>query len=377
MTSAAQAQSRRLTVNLAQRSYEIVVGDGLLRNAGIEIGALLQRPRTVIVTDRSVSERHLAPLQESLQCHGIESHSIVIPAGEASKSMQQLESLLERLLELNVERRDVVIALGGGVVGDLTGFAAAILRRGVDFIQIPTTLLAQVDSSVGGKTAINSRRGKNLIGAFHQPKLVLADVGVLNTLPRRELLAGYAEVVKYGLLGDRDFFEWLESNGQRLVAGDSEARIEAVLRSCAAKARIVEQDEREQDMRALLNFGHTFGHALEAEAGYDSRVLHGEAVAIGMIQALRLSARLGHCASQDVVRTEAHFRAIGLPTSPAAVGLGDVAPERLIEHMQQDKKVVDGALTFILARGIGDAFVTRDVAATDVAAVLRGDAATR
>lgn len=375
MTTVAAAPSRRLTVKLDKRSYDIVVGNGLLERAGAEIAPLLRRPRTVLVTDESVAEHHLMPLQSALREHDIASDGIVIPAGEASKSMAQLESLLERLLELNVERRDMIVALGGGVVGDLTGFAAAILRRGVEFIQIPTTLLAQVDSSVGGKTAINSRRGKNLIGAFHQPRLVLADVGVLQTLPRRQLLAGYAEVVKYGLLGDRDFFEWLEANGARVIAGDVNARIEAVERSCLAKARIVEQDEREQDMRALLNFGHTFGHALEAEAGYDDRVLHGEAVAIGMIQALRLSARLGLCPMQDVVRAEAHFRAIGLPLTPAAVGLGNTPPERLLEHMRQDKKVVDGALTFILARGIGDTFVTRDVTAADVVPVLRSDAA--
>ena len=366
---------RRLPVELAGRSYEIVVGDGLLARAGAEIARLLRRPRTVIVTDSGAGAHHLAPLRVALKEAGIASEAVTIPAGEASKSMEQFGDLLEQLLALGVERRDMIVALGGGVVGDLTGFAASVLRRGVDFIQIPTTLLAQVDSSVGGKTAINSRLGKNLIGAFHQPRLVLADVGVLRTLPRRELLAGYAEVVKYGLLGDLEFFQWLERHGAALLDGDARLQIEAVARSCEAKARIVVADEREEAGRALLNFGHTFGHALEAEAGYDGRVLHGEAVAVGMLQALRLSARLGHCALQDVIRAEAHFHAIGLPTSPTSLGLGAATPAQLLAHMQQDKKVVDGRLTFILAHGIGQAFITRDVDAGDVAAVLQTDAA--
>ena len=373
--NAVATTTRRLTVRLADRPYEIVVGDGLLANAGEEIAPLLRRPRSVIVTDSSVALHHLEPLRTALETCGIACDSVVVPAGEASKSMPQLQELLEQLLALNVERRDTLIALGGGVVGDLTGFAAAILRRGVDFIQVPTTLLAQVDSSVGGKTAINSSRGKNLIGAFHQPKLVLADVGLLATLPRRELLAGYAEVVKYGLLGDLAFFQWLEVNGPSLIDGDPAIRIEAVARSCSAKARIVEEDEREEAARALLNFGHTFGHALEAEAGYDDRVLHGEAVAIGMLQALRLSVRLGHCTLQDLTRAEAHFRSIGLPTTSAAVGLGSVPAETLIAHMRQDKKVVDGKLTFILAHGIGKAFISRDVEVEDVASVLHDVAA--
>lgn len=367
--------NRTVRVELADRSYDIIIGAGLLESAGDSIRPALSRPRTVVVTDEHVADTHLAAFQDSCAAAGIETSAIVLKPGEGTKSFGNLETLLSDLVDRQVGRDDVITALGGGVIGDLTGFAAAILRRGVDFIQAPTTLLAQVDSSVGGKTAINVPQGKNLIGAFHQPKLVLADVATLDTLPRREVLAGYAEVVKYGLLGDRAFFDWLEVNGADVVDGDRAARIEAVARSCAAKARTVAADERESGERALLNLGHTFGHALEAEGGYDGTILHGEAVAIGMIQAFELSARLGLCPGQDVTRVRRHFEAVGLPVSPADRGLDGAAPERLLEHMGQDKKVRDGQLTFIMVRGIGDAFVTRDIAAPDVLNYLAGKAA--
>ena len=367
--------NRTVRVELGARSYDILIGAGVLSDAGAALKPVLSRPRTVIVTDEHVAAAHLPAVRDACAGAGIESDAIVLPPGEATKSFAQLERLCGELIDRKVGRDDIVLALGGGVIGDLAGFAAAILRRGVDFVQAPTTLLAQVDSSVGGKTAINVAQGKNLVGAFHQPRLVLADVGVLDTLPEREVLAGYAEVVKYGLLGDRDFFDWLEVNGPAVVAGDRAARIEAVARSCEAKARIVAADERESGERALLNLGHTFGHALEAEGGYDGRILHGEAVAIGMVQAFEMSARLGLCAGQDVERVRRHFEAVGLPRRPADRGLAGVPAERLVDHMAQDKKVRDGRLTFVLVRGIGEAFVTRDVEAPAVTAYLSGEAA--
>jgi 3-dehydroquinate synthase len=367
--------NRTVRVDLAERSYDIIIGSGLLAEAGALIRPALSRPRTVIVTDGNVADTHLAAFEKSCAAAGIGTNAIVLKPGEGTKSFAELEGLLGKLVDQQVGRDDVIVALGGGVIGDLAGFAASVLRRGVDFIQAPTTLLSQVDSSVGGKTAINVPQGKNLIGAFHQPKLVLADVDTLDTLPAREVLAGYAEVVKYGLLGDRDFFEWLEVNGAAVVAGDRVARIEAVARSCDAKARTVAADERESGVRALLNLGHTFGHALEAEGGYDGTILHGEAVAIGMMQAFELSARLGLCPGQDVARVRQHFSAVGLPVTPSDRGLDGAAPERLLAHMGQDKKVRDGQLTFIMVRGIGDAFVTRDVAASDVLNYLAGKAA--
>lgn len=367
--------NRTVPVDLGDRSYDIIIGSGLLESAGELIRPVLSRPRTVIVTDGNVADTHLAGFERACAAADIETRSIVLKPGEGTKSFGNLEALLGDLVDRQVGRDDVITALGGGVIGDLAGFAAAILRRGVDFIQAPTTLLSQVDSSVGGKTAINVPQGKNLIGAFHQPKLVLADVAALDTLPAREVLAGYAEVVKYGLLGDRAFFDWLEVNGPAVVAGDRVARVEAVARSCAAKARIVAADERESGVRALLNLGHTFGHALEAEGGYDGTILHGEAVAIGMIQAFELSARLGLCPGQDVTRVRRHFDAVGLPVRPSDRNLDGTAPERLLEHMGQDKKVRDGQLTFIMVRGIGDAFVTRDVAVPDVLDYLAGKAA--
>ncbi len=361
---------RQVRVGLAERGYDILIDRDLIGRAGELIAERLRGRRLAVVADEAVAALYCEPLRESLEGAGFSVAVHRVPAGEESKSYRRLEALLEDLLAQKIMRDDALVALGGGVVGDLTGFAAAVLRRGVAFVQIPTTLLAQVDSSVGGKTAINSPHGKNLIGAFHQPALVLADTASLDSLPKRELLAGYAELVKYGLLGDRDLFDWLESNAEALIAGDDTLRAEGIARACAMKAAIVEEDERESGRRALLNLGHTFGHALEAEAGYDGRLLHGEGVAIGMLMALRLSHRLGLCAGQDVERAERHFARVGLMTRPADAGLAGVPPERLLAHMRQDKKVADGRLTFILLRGIGEAFISREVADADVLPVL-------
>src|SRR4029453_10261037 len=295
-------------VSLGERSYDIEIAAGLLEEAGERVRPLLNRPVTAIVTDSNVARLHLKRLEDSLAKAGIASASVVLPPGEASKSFEQLAILCDRLLASGIERRDTILALGGGVIGDLAGFAAAILRRGIEFIQLPTTLLAQVDSSVGGKTGINSAYGKNLIGAFHQPKAVLADIALLDTLPRRELAAGYAEVAKYGLLGDAEFFAWLEAHATSIHSGDAQARIKAITRSCEMKARIVAEDETESGVRALLNLGHTFGHALEAATGYSSRLLHGEAVSIGMAQAFRFSERQGLAATGNAARVEKHLR---------------------------------------------------------------------
>lgn len=357
-------------VALGARSYDIHIGTDVLARAGQFIAPQLRRPRVAVVTDENVAKAQLPALTDACTAAGIETVCLTLPAGEGTKDFAQLERLTRWLITQRVGRDDMIVALGGGVIGDLTGFAAAILRRGTGFIQIPTTLLAQVDSSVGGKTAINTPEGKNLVGAFHQPSLVLADTSTLDSLPEREVLAGYAEVVKYGLLGDRAFFEWLEVHGRQVIAGDPAAREEAVARSCQAKADIVAADERENDQRALLNLGHTFGHALEAEGGYDGRLLHGEAVAIGMVQALDFSVSQGLCPGQDAERARRHLQAVGLPTRPADRGLGDIPVARLLDHMAQDKKVRDGRLTFVLARGIGDAFVTRDVDAARLQSFL-------
>lgn len=357
-------------VALGARSYDIHIGTDVLARAGQFIAPQLRRPRIAVVTDENVAKAQLPALTDACAAARIETVCLTLPAGEATKDFARLERLTRWLITERVGRDDMIVALGGGVIGDLTGFAAAILRRGTGFIQIPTTLLAQVDSSVGGKTAINTPEGKNLVGAFHQPSLVLADTSTLDSLPEREVLAGYAEVVKYGLLGDRAFFEWLEVRGRQVIAGDPAAREEAVARSCQAKADIVAADERENDQRALLNLGHTFGHALEAEGGYDGRLLHGEAVAIGMVQALDFSVSQGLCPGQDAERARRHLQAVGLPTRPADRGLGDIPASRLLDHMAQDKKVRDGRLTFVLARGIGEAFVTRDVDAAGLQSFL-------
>jgi len=348
-------------VNLGTRSYDVLVGAGLLPDAGVLIAPLLRRKRVFAITDQTVGPLHLPTLTAGLGQAGISVESLALPAGEATKSWQFLQQAVEWLLDQKVERKDVVVALGGGVIGDLVGFAAAILRRGVRFVQVPTSLLAQVDSSVGGKTGINTRHGKNLVGAFHQPSLVLADIDVLQTLPERDFLAGYGEVAKYGLLGDAGFFEWLESAGPSLRAGDSAARAKAVAHSVTMKARIVERDETEEGERALLNLGHTFCHALEAATGYSQRLLHGEGVAIGCVLAADLSARLGLCSQELPSRITAHLRVMGMKASLADIDgdLPDAAD--LLALMAQDKKVQDGKLRFILLRSAGDSFITDDV----------------
>lgn len=347
-------------VALAARSYEVRIGAGLIERAGAEIGPLLRRRKAAVITDDSVAALHLMRLARAFEEEGIAVTALTIPPGEASKGWAQFARVSEWLLEQKIERRDIVVAFGGGVVGDLVGFAAATLRRGVRFVQIPTTLLAQVDSSVGGKTGINTAQGKNLIGAFHQPSLVLADIGVLESLPARDFLAGYGEVVKYGLLGDAAFFEWLEANGPDL-ADDAGKRQYAVRRSVEMKAGIVARDETEEGERALLNLGHTFCHALEKATGYSDRLLHGEGVAIGCALAFELSQRLGLCAQEAPGRVRAHLRAMGMKVDIADIP-GDLPDaEALLRLMGQDKKVVDGKLRFILARAIGEAFVADDV----------------
>jgi len=356
-------------VELGDRSYDVRVGRGLIARAGAEIVALAGRRRVAIVTDRTVASHHLADLRAALAAQGIDAPALELPPGEATKCWAELGHATEWLIAQRIERKDLVIALGGGVIGDLAGFAASVLRRGVRFVQIPTSLLAQVDSSVGGKTGINSPQGKNLIGAFHQPALVLADIDVLGTLTPRDFRAGYGEVAKYGLLGDENFFEWLEANGLRL-ASDPEALQRAVRHSIQMKAGIVERDETEQGERALLNLGHTFGHALESATGYSDRLLHGEGVAIGCTLAFELSARMGLCSQESPSRVAAHFRAMGLPACIGDIP-GDLPDdEALIALMGQDKKVQDGKLRFILAHGIGRAFVTDQVDLSDLRAVL-------
>jgi 3-dehydroquinate synthase len=360
----------RVSIDLGARSYEILIGGGLLARAGALIGPLLPRPFAAIVTDETVAALHLSGLRQGLAAAGIDSEAVVLPPGEATKSMPALAGLLDRLLELRVERDDLILAFGGGVIGDLAGFAAAVLRRGVGFVQLPTTLLAQVDSSVGGKTGVNAAQGKNLIGAFHQPRLVLADTDVLGTLGSRDLLAGYGEVAKYGLLGDEAFFAWLEANGPALAAGDAAARAHAVRRSCEMKAAIVARDETERGDRALLNLGHTFAHALEAATGYSDRLLHGEAVAIGCALAFEVSARMRLCAQEAPSRVRAHLEAMGMKKDLLDIPGPLPGASALIELMRQDKKVRQGRMTFILARGIGEAFVCRDADMSVVRSVL-------
>jgi 3-dehydroquinate synthase len=367
--------SRIVNVALADRSYHITIGQNLVATAGVRIAPLLKRPFVAIVTDENVAKLHLATVQDSCAAAGIETKAIILPAGEATKSYKYLAELCDGLLAAGVERRDVVVALGGGVIGDLTGFAASILRRGVQFIQVPTSLLAQVDSSVGGKTGINSPLGKNLIGAFHQPIAVLADLDVLTTLPQRQRAAGYAEVAKYGLLGDAAFFNWLDANVETIVkiGNDISAIAKAVETSCTMKARIVAEDETETGVRALLNLGHTFGHALEAATGYSDRLLHGEAVSIGMVQAFKFSEQLGHCTAGTGNKVAKHLARAGLPTHSSQIPGILPPPEKLVELMRQDKKAVGGKLTFILARDIGDTFIAKGVAEQDVLAFLNKD----
>lgn len=356
-----------LHIALGSRSYDIHVGERLLSQAGELISPLIKTKRVIIICDETVARLYLHRLTGSLEDKGIAARAIILPPGEQTKSLEAFGALIEQILEQKPDRDTMLVALGGGVVGDITGFAASVALRGLPFIQIPTTLLSQVDSSVGGKTGINSRFGKNLIGSFHQPKLVIADVSLLASLPGRELKAGYAEVVKYGLINNEPFFAWLEKNGALALIGDAKTLIHAVHESCRAKAAIVEADEREADLRALLNFGHTFAHALEAETGYSEALNHGEAVAIGMIMAFQLSVALGLCAKAELERVLAHYTAIGLPASPLAVQK-NWNIDALMEHFTRDKKAKDGKLTFILTRGIGKAFIAKDV---DAAAVRR------
>ena len=364
-----------IPVSLGERSYDILVADGALDHAAAHLAGYARGGRLVVITDENVARAQLPRLVNALAHGGIRAEPVILPPGEGTKSWEVLEVLLDRLLDLGVERSDHVIALGGGVIGDLVGFAAAILKRGCNFVQIPTTLLAQVDSSVGGKTAINTRAGKNLVGSFYQPALVLIDPSTLDSLPPRETRAGYAEVVKYGLIDDPDFFAWCERDGQRLLEGDPKAREFAIERSVQAKAAIVADDERETSgRRALLNLGHTFGHALEADTGFSDRLLHGEGVAAGMALAYRYSVRLGLCPPEDAERVTAHLRAVGFPHDLASAHVQG-AGAALVAHMLHDKKMAAGTLPFLLARGIGRTFLSKGVALEDVAAFLDEDRA--
>ena len=367
--------ARRLHVVLPSTSYDVVIGDNLLARAGALLAPKLPQKRAVVVTDHTVAELHLQTLLNGLAETAVSTSVIVVKGGEASKNLDTYLEVVDQLLEARVERRTAVIALGGGVIGDLAGFAAATTLRGLPFVQIPTTLLSQVDSSVGGKTGVNTRRGKNLVGAFYQPTMVLADTGTLQTLPPRELRAGYAEITKAGLIGDPAFFAWCELHGRAVVSGDREAQAEAIKRACAFKAAVVGDDEREEkrnDGRALLNLGHTFGHALEAEYGYDGGLLHGEGVAVGLGLAFKLSARLGLCAAADVERVIGHVASVGLPAELSMLNRRFSAG-RLIDHMRRDKKMRDGALHFVLARGIGQAFTSADVPPEAVVELLRDE----
>ena len=365
--------TQTVKVELGERAYEIIIGPNLIEEAGERIAKLAPGAACAIVTDEMVAGIHLAALEDSLKIAGIRTAHVIVPAGESSKSYPMFERVCEAIIAAKMERGDLVVALGGGVVGDLAGFAAAVVRRGMRFVQIPTSLLAQVDSSVGGKTGINSVYGKNLVGAFHQPGLVLADTDVLDTLSLREFRAGYAEVVKYGLISDAAFFAWLEANHRGVFSGGVE-RIEAIRTSCAAKAAVVARDEREEGDRALLNLGHTFAHAFERIVGYDgSRLVHGEAVSIGLVCAFRFSVRLGLCRGQDAERVAHHLHSVGLPTHMSQIPGWNATAEMILEAMAQDKKVKRGKLTFILARAIGESFIAPDVAVDDVRAFLDED----
>ncbi|XSG82066.1 MAG: 3-dehydroquinate synthase [Methyloligella sp. ZOD6] len=359
-------------VTLANHSYEIVIGEDLLANAALRLDGLLPAARYAVVSDENVAPLHLADMKRNLQEQGLFLGEVIVPPGEASKCFATLEKVCETLLDLDVERGDCVIALGGGVVGDLAGFAASILRRGVNLVQMPTSLLAQVDSSVGGKTGIDTPHGKNLIGTFHQPALVLADLNVLGTLPERQLLAGYAEIAKYGLINDVEFFDWLGDNWRAVLTGEPEPRLHAVATSCRAKAAIVEADEKEESgTRALLNLGHTFGHALEAFTGYSDRLLHGEAISIGMVMAFRYSVEQGLCPQEDADRVQRHFDLVGLPTALNHIEGGGPTAAEMLRHMAQDKKVQSGQLALVLTRGIGAAFLERDVDKDDLTDFLK------
>jgi len=369
MTTAEAAAPTTVRVALGERAYDILIGRGLIADAGRAIAERLPKVRAAIVTDETVGGFYLSALTASLAASGIDSVPVVVAPGEASKNFQTLETVTRAILAARLERGDIVVALGGGVVGDLTGFAAAIARRGMRFVQIPTSLLAQVDSSVGGKTGINTAEGKNLVGAFHQPDLVIADTGVLDTLSPREFRAGYAEVAKYGLIDDPAFFAWLEQNWRGILSGGPE-REHAVATSCRAKAKVVAADEHETGERALLNLGHTFGHALESATGYSQRLVHGEGVAIGMVLAHQFSARMNLCSPDDGARVEAHLKAVGLPTRLSDVPGGLPDAQDLMKRIGQDKKVSRGTLTFILTHGVGRAFIAKDVPPAAVEAFL-------
>jgi 3-dehydroquinate synthase len=367
------SEPRVIPVALGARTYDVVIGAGLLSRAGSYVAPFAKSGRTFVVTDRIVADLHLAALQDGLDRGGVRTEAIVLPPGEQTKSFAGLERVCDELIAREIGRNDIVVAFGGGVIGDLAGFAAGVVKRGVDFVQIPTTLLAQVDSSVGGKTAIDTRAGKNLVGLFHQPRLVLADLDVLDTLPLRERLTGYAEIVKYGLIDDPAFFDWCEANGPKLRSGDRAALAQAVAISVAAKARIVAADERESGARALLNLGHTFAHALEAAARYDGALLHGEAVAVGLGLAFALSARLGLCERQDSDRVRRHLDLMGFATDLQRLPGGPYRPDDLMAHIAHDKKNEGGRLTFILVEGIGRAFVQKNVSPEAVRALLTAE----
>jgi 3-dehydroquinate synthase len=368
---AAASAERKVHVPLGERAYDILIGPGLIARAGAEIALRLKGRKAAVITDTNVASIYLDALVQSLEAAGIASATLVLPAGEKTKSFEHLMTVCDKVLEARIERNDFVIALGGGVIGDLTGFAAGVVRRGVRFVQVPTSLLSQVDSSVGGKTGINSRHGKNLIGVFHQPDLVLADSDVLNTLSEREFRAGYAEVAKYGLIDKPEFFAWLEANWKDVFSGGA-ARIQAIAASCQAKADVVVADERETGQRALLNLGHTFGHALEAATSYDSsRLVHGEGVSIGMVLAHEFSTRMNLASPDDARRVERHLKEVGLPTRMSEIP-GSLPPaEVLMDAIAQDKKVKGGKLTFILTRGIGQSFVADDVPTSEVLSFLK------
>jgi 3-dehydroquinate synthase len=369
MTALLRDDAVVVPVSLGSRSYDIVIGRGAIATLGARIGELRPAAKVFIVSDKNVAAHAMAAAQTALEHANVARSAMVVAPGEASKSYHVLQQLCEAILDAQIERGDLIVALGGGVIGDLAGFAAAVVRRGLDYVQVPTTLLAQVDSSVGGKTAIDSRHGKNLIGAFHQPILVVADTALLDTLPQREFRAGYAELVKYGLLGDAGFFSWLEAHWRDIFAASSprnSAREHAVAVACRAKAAIVGRDERETGERALLNLGHTFGHALEAACGFSDRLLHGEAIAIGMVLAFEFSARRGLLAAAEAERVKRHFAEVGLPTSPSAISGPLPGLDRIMELIAQDKKVKRGMLTFILVRAIGSAVIETGVEAREV-----------
>lgn len=373
--TADRSSPAKVHLNLGARSYDILIGRGLLETTGERLKNLGIARQVFVLTDRNVADYHLKTLKLSLEKAGIAHYEIILPPGEQTKSFENLQKILNEILKHKPERKSAIVALGGGVIGDLAGFAASILLRGVPFVQIPTTLLSMVDSSVGGKTGINTTHGKNLIGSFYQPKLVLADIGLLDTLPKREFLSGYAEVVKYGFINDRPFFDWLKTkeevirSARILVPEESESLIKMIKTSCEAKAAVVADDERESGARALLNLGHTLGHALELETGYSSELLHGEGVAIGMVLAFQLSAKLGLCHAKDVTEVEKHLAAVGLRTTPKQIQK-PMEAKALLSHMAGDKKVKDGKLVFILAKAIGQAFIAENIRTADVEALL-------